>query len=298
MAADKNCRDIIMKLEAFGCNHILSTHSALDVITSKTALPKAPKTQNELMVWCFEHVYHDVEAKRLDASATNNELAIAVARHLLARRVVQFFVSRFKGIDDPAVTYVPGRAPSVVMKSVFSSLASFKASGLDKSSAHSMTWMSALPDYMVPILDFLAKLMRGHVQLNSLLDMAVRADATISADGFIRKYSSDRGGLAELFNLEEATKAHADALHAAKRLADPVDVEAMAAPGETEALGEELHQDGGVEDEVVVQEMDESALPDVEAVFQVIISVKTWTIVGCTIVRQHNSICFWNLELL
>ena len=216
MAADERCRGVIAELEAISPQHLLSTYSALDIICSKTAC-KSAKVQNELMVWCFEHVQQDVQAKRLPIDATNAQLALAVQRYLLIKRVVNHFAKQFKGVDDPDCTYAAGKAPSVVVKTVFCSMASFKESGLDKCAAGSSTWLSDLPPHFVPVMDFIAKMMRGHVQVNQILEGVVQSDPTISAEGFIHKCGSEKGGLAELFNVGDAMKAHTEACQACEK---------------------------------------------------------------------------------
>lgn len=233
MAADERCRGVIAELEAISPQHLLSTHSALDIICGKTAC-KSTKMQNEAMVWCFEHVLQDVQAKRLPMDAPNAQLALAVQRYLLIKRVVNHIAKHFKGVDDPECTYAAGKAPSVVVKMVFCSMASFKESGLDKCAAGSSTWLSDLPPHFVPVIDFLAKMMRGHVQVNQILEGAVQSEPTISADGFIRKYGSEKGGLAEVFNVEGAMKAHTEACEACeKAMAGSAD--AVAGPGDAVA---------------------------------------------------------------
>ena len=271
MTADGRCRGVIADLDAISPQHLLSSHSALDIIVAKTAQKNA-KLQNEAMVWCFEHVLQDVQVKRLPIDASNAQLTIAVQRYLLIKRLVNHFAKHFKGVDDPDCTYAAGKAPSVVVKMVFCSMTSFKESGLDKCAAGSSTWLSDLPPHFFPVIDFLAKMVRGHVQVNQILDSAVQSDQNLSAEGFIRKYGSEKGGLAELFNVEDAMKKHTEACQAyEKAMAGSAD--AVAEPG-TEAVpdpsvAEPGTRKDGTEADDDVGEEEKSLQQDEEAGFKI-----------------------------
>lgn len=160
--------------DTYGSSHSFASLMGLEILSSRTACPKNAAVQRSCLVWCMSVVSTDILAQKVPTKMAKEALTNAINAALLKKRLVTFLSSKCKGVDDKEVTYEDGKAPSTVLNTLFGTMASFRAAGLHDISVHSgLAWLSKLPGWQAEVVDFCAKLMRGHKLLDELVLKAV-----------------------------------------------------------------------------------------------------------------------------
>ncbi|CAE7838004.1 unnamed protein product [Symbiodinium necroappetens] len=126
-----------------------------------------------------------VHRLQVDAGLKRHELLPFIGRSLAKRRIVTYFVNRFKPADKDGVQYVPGRSPAQVLTQTFTNFKSFLESGLCGAifrDAPHLGWLQQLPDFMQEIIEFLAAVLSGTGKYDEAIDALVAENYLVPAE--------------------------------------------------------------------------------------------------------------------
>ncbi|CAE7283149.1 unnamed protein product [Symbiodinium sp. CCMP2592] len=194
--------------DEFGSSHCFNHLFALDIISSKTWIPKNEPGSIALLKWCMEIICANIMQGRVSAKLTKEGMVQEVAIALLKKRVATFCINKFAGEDKGDVTYEPHRAPSQVLSAIFSSFSAVRSSGIMESStaSSSLGWLGLLPAYQIDVIMFLAKVLRGHASLDEIFDHCVTQDKIVPAETALVCEKMLKSGLFDLSGLLESKK--------------------------------------------------------------------------------------------
>ncbi|CAE7906934.1 unnamed protein product [Symbiodinium microadriaticum] len=162
---------IVAELDSkFQTEHCLSGHTNLDLLCSRTSIPKNSTLENGLLMWVLQSLREDIIKGSLDPNVGGQLLGSIVSMYLLKRRLVLYQVKKF-GADHKAF----GEA--------FSSMQTFLKSGLELQQASCLEWLRQAPDYLVEVVTFSAKVLKGHKAIDEVLLKLAMADPKMSPEG-------------------------------------------------------------------------------------------------------------------
>ena len=208
---------IVQLDDHYGGAHTFATLMGLDLVTAKTAVPKNAPVGRSLLLWTFEVICGDLLAKRTQSKMPKDDLILAIHRALLKKRVVTYVANKCKGEDCKGQSYERGRSPSEVMGQVFSTMESFRLSGLASTTCATLSWLGHLPSWQAEAIQFLSKMLRGHVAIDNQLDKALAGDHLISAEAM---FQGDAWTSAGLFDITLVLQQKAEEAEAQKRDAE------------------------------------------------------------------------------
>ena len=161
---------IVAELDSkFQTEHCLSGHTNLDLLCSRTSIPKNSTLENGLLMWVLQSLREDIIKGSLDPNVGGQLLGSIVSMYLLKRRLVLYQVKKF-GADHKAF----GEA--------FSSMQTFLKSGLELQQASCLEWLRQAPDYLVEVVTFSAKVLKGHKAIDEVLLKLAMADPKMSPE--------------------------------------------------------------------------------------------------------------------
>ncbi|CAE7375817.1 unnamed protein product [Symbiodinium sp. CCMP2592] len=162
---------IIAELDSkFQSDHCLAGHTNLDLLCSRTSIPKNQPLENARMMWVLEALREDICKGALDHNVGGTLLGSIISMYLLKRRVILHQVKKF-GAAHPD------------FGKTFESMQSFKKSGLDVQQASCMEWLRQAPDYVVESVTFSVKVLKGHKAMDELFLKLATSDPKMSPEG-------------------------------------------------------------------------------------------------------------------
>lgn len=94
---------------------------------------------------------------------------------------------------------------------------SFRLSGLASTTCATLSWLGHLPSWQAEAIQFLSKMLRGHVAIDNQLDKALAGDHLISAEAM---FQGDAWTSAGLFDITLVLQQKAEEAEAQKRDAE------------------------------------------------------------------------------
>ena len=197
--ADTQCETIIEELdEAWGSQHIFATLMGLDLVCSKTSIPKNLVAQKALLIWTMDLVTGDIKSGHTEAKMSKEPLTQAIHRALLKKRIINLCAKKF---NEEA------SGPSKVWPKVFGSMGAWRQ---EMEQQQNLQWLGSLPLWLQDVIQFCSKMLRGHVSIDTLLDSALARDHLIPAEEFFRSTEWLKAEFLDLNEMLAAKQKEAD----------------------------------------------------------------------------------------